>query len=220
MSCQLIGFSDSSQGAFGVAIYARLESKEGIDSNLIFAKSRVAPPKRTLPQKELLGAVLLSNVLSTVQGVYSSLPNLENHLFSDSETVLCWIKNENERYKQFVENRAVSIRESTEAEKWKHVRGDENPADLTTRPISPSDLNESVLWRKGPEWLRKPICDWPVQKPLFTHTDESLAELRASDRKKLETSMLAKEENIACPIKAERYSSMSKLFVTCHSLRL
>ena len=220
MSCQLIGFSDSSQGAFGVAIYARLESKEGIDSNLIFAKSRVAPPKRTLPQKELLGAVLLSNVLSTVQGVYSSLPNLENHLFSDSETVLCWIKNENERYKQFVENRAVSIRESTEAEKWKHVRGDENPADLTTRPISPSDLNESVLWRKGPEWLRKPICDWPVQKPLFAHTDESLAELRASDRKKLETSMLAKEENIACPIKAERYSSMSKLLrVTAYVYR-
>lgn len=74
----------------GVEIYARVESKEGINCNLVFAKSRVGPLKQSLPQKELLGASLLLRVFATIESVYlPSLMDLESHYFSDSETVLC-----------------------------------------------------------------------------------------------------------------------------------
>ena len=63
--------------------------------------------------------------------------------------MLCWIKNRHERFKQFVEERCKSIRDKTN---WSHVKGIENPADLTTREILPSELKDNLMWLRGPNW--------------------------------------------------------------------
>ena len=103
----------------------------------------------------------------------------------------------------FVERRAKTIRETTESSAWKHVKGVENPADIATRAISLSELKSSERWRKGPDWLRQPISEWPTND-AYPLTEEYLQELRADDKRKiLETSMLANDESKELPIKAE-----------------
>ena len=217
---QLVAFSDASDVAFGATIFLRTETSDEIDSNLLVAKSRVAPKGQTLPRKELLGALQMSKLFEVARNVVSSVLKVnEEFYFSDSKTALCWIKNREGRFKQFVEKRATTIRETTDPSRWDHVKGIENPADITTRAINPLELKESRKWFKGPEWLCKHINEWPLHKEDFTHTEESATELIANDRKRLETSMIT-QENVVCPIEIERYSSLTRLLrVTAYVLR-
>ena len=221
ISSQLIAFSDASEIAFGGTIYLRTETTEGIDSNLLVAKSRVAPKGQTLPRKELIGALQIAKLFDVARKVVTPVLSIDNEFyFSDSKTALSWIRNKEGRFKQFVERRAKTIRETTESSAWKHVKGVENPADIATRAISLSELKSSERWRKGPDWLRQPISEWPTDD-AYPLTEEYLQELRADDKRKiLETSMLANDKNTECPIKAERYSSLSKLLrVTAYVFR-
>jgi hypothetical protein len=135
----------------------------------------------------------------------------EEYLFSDSKTVLCWIRNKHERFKQFVEERSKSIRERTNPENWLHVKGKENPADLTTRDMFPSQLKNNQFWSKGPIWLVKPIAEWPSTEKVVGHTDESIKELRESDRKLVETSQVMFAMVLVEVIDSNRFSSWKKL---------
>ena len=45
--------------------------------------------------------------------------------------------------------------------------------------------------------------EWPLHEENFTHTKESATELIATDRKRLEMSMIT-QENVVCPIEIER----------------
>lgn len=44
---------------------------------------------------------------------------------------------------------------------WRHVRSNENPADLISRGAAPKALLESPLWWQGPEWLSSSIELYP-----------------------------------------------------------
>ena len=69
-----------------------LEQSDEIDSNLLVAKSRVAPKGQTLPRKELLGALQMSKLFEVARNVVSSVLKVnEEFYFSDSKTALCWI---------------------------------------------------------------------------------------------------------------------------------
>ena len=147
---QLVAFSDASDVAFGATIFLRTETSDEIDSNLLVAKSRVAPKGQTLPRKELLGALQMSKLFEVARNVVSSVLKVnEEFYFSDSKTALCWVKNREGRFKQFVEKRATTIRETTDPSRWDHVKGIENPADITTRAINPLELKESRSGLKG-----------------------------------------------------------------------
>ena len=65
--CQTIelhGFSDSSEKAYGIAIYLKsMNSKGNCEVHLLVAKSRVAPLKtQTIPRLEILAAHLLAQM--------------------------------------------------------------------------------------------------------------------------------------------------------------
>ncbi len=45
-------------------------------------------------------------------------------------------------------------------QRWRHVRTEENPADLASKGVSPSDLIHSTLWWNGPPWLQQPPTEW------------------------------------------------------------
>ena len=66
---QLHGFCDASQKAYGACIYLRSIQKSGkITSFLIASKSRVSPIKaQTIPRLELMVAVVLSELVNSVQ---------------------------------------------------------------------------------------------------------------------------------------------------------
>ena len=62
----------------------------------------------------------------------------------------------------------------TQPQQWKHVPGALNPADLASRGIAPEDHTALELWHQGPEFLRKPASQWPVQPKLPNVTDDDV----------------------------------------------
>lgn len=47
---------------------------------------------------------------------------------------------------------------------WRHVRTHENPADLVSCGVSPSELVGNNLWWHGPDWLRTTQENWPLNR--------------------------------------------------------
>ena len=152
---QLHAFSDASEKAYAAAVYLRSTHSDGqVETRLIACKTRVAPIKtQTIPRLELLGAVILSRLVDTIQ---RSLPVPVNQVFYwvDSRVVLCWIQNE-KPWKQYVRHRVDEIHRLTDKSAWKHCPGSLNPADLPSRGLRASELANSQLWWNGPPFLQE-----------------------------------------------------------------
>jgi len=88
----------------------------------------------TIPRLELLSALLLSRLITTVSSALeSTLPDLEIECYTDSTVALYWIQGTNKEWKPFVQNRVNEIREKTSPDLWHHCPGVTNPADLPSR---------------------------------------------------------------------------------------
>lgn len=176
---KLIGFSDSSQMAYGAVIYARTERPDGsVKCTLLMSKSRVAPLKQmSIPRLELAGAELLARLIVEVKKSME-FEHLESILWTDSTSTLYWIRNEPANLKVYVANRVASIQQNTDLKCWRYVNTKDNPADLLSRGMKPSQLVCSKLWLHGPEWLALPEKDWPVDKFPLKIADGTETEMR------------------------------------------
>ena len=151
---QVHGFCDSSKQAYCAAVYFRLIDFSGISVKLVSAKTKVAPLKElSIPRLELLACVLLSDLIESVcNALKFRFDNLDIYCWSDSEVVICWLKGDSKCWRPWVENRVVKCRKVVSKERWNHVDGKNNPADVPTRLESCSNLlNKS--WLHGPEFL-------------------------------------------------------------------
>lgn len=154
-SVELHGFADASQKAYGACLYLRsIDAYGNIVVRLLCAKSKVAPIKNTttLPRLELCACVLLANLAHRVLSLLEIDIN-ECFFYSDSTIALCWLKSEPHRWKTFVGNRVSEVQRLTRVDAWRHVRSNENPADLISRGTTPKALLESSIWWQGPDWL-------------------------------------------------------------------
>lgn len=115
--------------------------------------------------------------------------DLTNYFWSDSTTVLSWIKLA-EEWAPFVWNRIEEIRRLTPVDAWRHVPGDINPADLPSRGCSPRHLMESRWW-EGPQWLYSDIQYWPTED---TRLDEDTEVEVYKEKKKGVTSAFVNNE--------------------------
>ncbi|GFU45606.1 uncharacterized protein TNCV_4494551 [Trichonephila clavipes] len=153
---ELHGFSDSSEKAYGAALYLRCINTSGeISVRFLCSKSKVAPLKSiTIPRLELCGAVLLSRLLKRALDAFKV--NISQiYLWTDSSTVLAWIKKPLAQLKTFVRNRVSIIQELTESDFWKHVNSENNPTDILSRGISPDKIQHCELWWFGPPSLHQ-----------------------------------------------------------------
>lgn len=170
-SFQLHGFCDASQHAYAAAVYLRAEVNNEIITHLLTCKSKVAPLKTlTIPRLELCAAELLSRLLVwTIK--HLSFPAMPTFAWSDSSVTLSWIAGSPSQWKVFVANRVSRIQTRSTDVSWHYVASEQNPADLASRGIAPSQLIGNSLWWNGPHWLSLSESHWDAKRPQL---DESI----------------------------------------------
>ena len=128
-SCRLLGFCDASKSAYAAVIYLLIESECGCLARFVACKTRVSPVKgQTIPRLELLSALLLSKLMTSVtQALEPEISLGEPNYFTDSMVSLYWIKGQEREWKPFVQNRVNQIRSVSQPSQWAHCAGKENP---------------------------------------------------------------------------------------------
>ena len=214
---QIHGFCDASERAFAGVIYMRSVYDDGsVEVVLMVSKTCVAPTKwQTIPRLELLGAVVLSHLVSIIT---SSLPSpVPTFCWTDSMAALHWIR-VNKPWRQYISHRVSEIRRLTKCEQWQHCPGDINPADIPSRGASGDKLAASKIWWKGPVFLQLPESQWP-KADVFPQSEITEAEViknPGSITHVLVNTTDGKADQIRLDeiIECTRYSSLNKLRVT------
>lgn len=160
---QLHLFCDASKQAFAAVAYFRFEAGEKIEISLVMSRNQVCPLKTlTIPRLELQAAVLASRLAKTIQHQHTLKIN-RIVFWSDSTTVLNWLRTDSKKLPSFVSNRVGEILENTDVSQWKWVPSKLNIADEATRDDKEADLRSGSPWLKGPEFLYQPPCFWPEE---------------------------------------------------------
>ena len=181
---ELHGFSDASVKAYAACIYLRLTTEFGCTTNLVASKTKVAPlVKQSLPRLELLGAVVLSRLINSIDVALKHLVKISRLVcWTDSSVCLHWIKG-NKEWKQFVTNRVTEVKKLVPAEAFRFCPGTENPADIPTRGTTLSKLCNNDLWWYGPPWLREDESHWPTFEMEGDIPMEAISEMKVKDKR-------------------------------------
>ena len=116
-------------------------------------KARVTPLKPvTIPRLELTAALLSVRVSASLREELE-YDQITEVFYTDSQVVLGYIKNDARRFHVFVANRVQQIRENSTPDQWKYIETKENPADESSRGLSPQDLVNNSRWLSGPPFL-------------------------------------------------------------------
>ncbi|XP_025192035.1 uncharacterized protein LOC112592239, partial [Melanaphis sacchari] len=204
VNVQIHGFADASTVVYGACLYVRTTDCEGKHyTRLIIAKSRVAPLKTiSLARLELCAAVLLMRLSKKI------IPKLRikvirEYYWSDSSIVLSWINAPSSRWKTFVAHRVGEIHQATASSQWRHVKSEDNPADIISRGCTPEKLQNDILWWEGPPWINSNEDEWPYNVSEIKINDNEIPE----EKKSLALVTVVNEE---IPI-IKRYSTLPKL---------
>ena len=167
-SNSLVIFTDASKLGYGFAVY---NVADGC-SNLLYAKSRVAPVKaKTLPTLELLG---VHHALKSLPIVLDSFVNIKFTsviIAVDSQVVLQWLLAGSISTKSvFTRNRVKDIalfkksllEDYGVTVQFRYVKSENNPCDLLTRGLSFNEFVKQLsFWQHGPLWLPDFRDSWP-----------------------------------------------------------
>ena len=161
-SVQLHVKVDASERAFSACAYFRFAYSDGrITCRFVLGKSRVAPLKPlTIPKLELQSAVLGVRLAQTILKEHRYEVS-ETHYWSDSTTVLQWIRDTKGRHPTFIASRVAEILDFSTPEQWHHVPGKVNVADDGSRGLTADRLTESCRWLNGPAFLLLTPDKWP-----------------------------------------------------------
>ena len=172
------GFSDASEKAYSVVLYARVTPIDGLNTvTLLFAKTRVAPIKViSLPKLELCGAVLLANMTHNLLKQLK-LPLHQTYFWTDSSIVLAWLNKQPNSWNTFVANRVSTILTTLGVDNWNHVASYDNPADVASRGCNADELKDDNLWWNGPSWLKESASKWPTTEiPFITQAEAKISQ--------------------------------------------
>ena len=161
-------FCDASETAYAAVVYTRCSTTDGVQVQLLTAKSKVAPVKsQSLPRLELcaaqLGARLIAACKKALCTVVSHDPVV--HAWSGSTIVVSWLPDYPSKWSCFVGNRTSGIQDTPTKKtkktppriaptQWRHVPSEENPADCATRGIRGTQLLQHPLWWNGPTLVK------------------------------------------------------------------
>ena len=174
---QLHVFADASNNDIEAICYLRTRINDIHFILFVMGKSRVAPmnPMST-PRMELNAAVIAVRLAKFVQrelNVY-----LMETVFWSNSTTVSYLRNTSKRRRVFETNCINLIREFSWVNQWRWADTANNPADLYSRGVAPSQVYKSEKWLKGSTLLLDPECTWPVKKLVVKQAlDEDASEL-------------------------------------------
>lgn len=113
-------FCDASERAYGSVAYMQtVDDNQHVYVAFVIARSRVAPRKQlSIPRLELSAALTGAQLARVIETELEIPPELIT-LWSDSTTVLHWIKSESSRFKVFVGTRVGEIQNLTDPTQWR-----------------------------------------------------------------------------------------------------
>lgn len=160
----LICFVDAASSMAGTAIYTRFLCNDGsYYSQLLTARSKSC--SGTIPRNELESALLGTQTMHIVMNRLGTRVN-DYIVVTDSEISLFWITNPENRLKSYVFNRVRNIHRLLNPDRFFHVAGTQNIADILTRgEITLEELDKGSVWQDGPEWLSSPFSEMPLRSP-------------------------------------------------------
>lgn len=173
VNVQLHLFSDASMKAYGACAYVRSVNSSGsVAVALLTSKSKVAPLTcQSIPRLELCGALMAAQLSERVLEAIKM--DVKVFFWTDSTCVLQWIKAVPTTWTPFVANRVAKIQGLSENYTWRHVPGNQNPADLISRGVNPDQIQANTLWWEGPPWLQSGPEFWPAL-PSSTQISEEV----------------------------------------------
>ena len=220
-ACTLIGFCDASQKAYAAVVFLRMRTADECVTHFVASKTRVAPLHgQTIPRLELLSALLLARLLTTITQALEPERRLGNPVcYTDSRIALYWIRGCDKEWKQFVQNRVNEIRTLVASDCWYHCPGEHNPADIPSRGIELSQLVDSALWMTGPTWISDP--DFEPQCPdLHTVPDECLIETKVRNHSTVSSLLTHDTCQSEAILNCEQFSTLGRLLrVTAHVMK-
>lgn len=147
-------FSDASEKAIGAVAYLKTRfSDNSVSIGFLIGKAKLAPTKgHSLPRLELCAAVMAIEIHEIIRESLDIKPDSVK-FYTDSQVVLGYINNTTRRFYMYVSNRVDQIRSKSNPSDWRYVNTKHNPADLATRSIPSSKLQDS-MWLNGPEFLQ------------------------------------------------------------------
>jgi hypothetical protein len=142
--------------------------------SFIASRCRVAPLKPlSIPRLELQAALMAARLAASIKKE-TNMSISRTVFWTDSTTVLCWLRTDPLKYSAFVANRLGEIDETTGGDEWRWVPTKLNPADIGTRDQLPLDWTEDGTWFKGPAFLSQPESEWPQERQRFSPSEEKL----------------------------------------------
>ena len=158
-------FCDGSLTAYCAVAYERwIDCYGEIACGLIASKTRQTPVAggvcRTIPRIELNAAKLAVTLAERIKRE-SNVEFNHTYFWSDSQTVLKYIRSESGRFLRFVENRVNFIHEHSNVCDWRFVPGNLNVADVGSRGVTVCKFITMTEWVKGPKFL------WDSELSMF-----------------------------------------------------
>lgn len=198
---QLHTFADAGEYAYAAVSYLRFEYYDRIAVSLVAARSKVAPlSPLSIPRLELQAAVLAVRLCNKIAKALRI--SISKTLFwTDSKTVLQWLRMDPRKFQQFVMHRVGEILENSNPDQWNWVPSKSNPADLATKPLTQTNVD---LWFNGPPYLKENVDSWPKSKTLTKVSD--------TDELKRPFFYIEKRENNDFMLNVEYFSDWRRLY--------
>ncbi|CAL8130362.1 unnamed protein product [Orchesella dallaii] len=195
-------FVDASMKSYVACVYLRVQGETETSVQLLQAKARVALLKSTsIPRLELLSCGIGARLAHTVKEILEE-EEIPTYYWTDSSTALYWIQHDG-NWGVFVQRRVEEIKQLSKIDDWRHIPGEDNPADLPSRGGSLRKIIQS-RWLEVPIWLKYDEECWP--KSTVSYNEDEINE----EKKKTVVTALAqyKQDCITQVEQCEEYDDM------------
>ena len=131
----------------------------------------------SIPRGELMACQLAVRLATTIcRELELSMRNVM--YLSGSTTALWWIRGEPRNFRPFVANRMAEVLTGSDPSQWHHIRTEFNIADVATRGTPASCVRAESAWIQGPEFMRLPVQEWPIDEVPTTAPPKKKAEFK------------------------------------------